>query len=327
LSAHKVISYAHPPRGKNNHSLAEGNGQLLIKATSGMISYVRFYKSLLAIVLLFLVPVHSEAQDNASKTVLKPQASANATASGNIEKEKFKKRTPEEIFEALNSVLQAMNNDMEEFNFDRVHPHLKIVYSLYNELRLLSLDNIDGLAAHAMKADSVLLKRSLGSTNYSMSTSMDSLSARNGASVNMVIDTGNLAGASSSQRLSIGPRINLRNINPSKTQKDSALGGSISSLSFAWDDTSFQKYMLKFEITPDTTGTKMWNVVFEKVDKLKNKTTRIHQYFDLGEFTASAQDLIWLNDELKKSETEMRSYFYDKEREKKKEKKDTVLFK
>jgi hypothetical protein len=119
----------------------------------------------------------------------------------------------------------------------------------------------------------------------------------------------------------------LRNLNPSKVNKDSSFSGNVPSLSLSWDDTSFQKYLLKFEIAPDTAGHKMWNVVFEKVDKLKNKTTRIHQYFDLGEFTASAQDLIWLNDELKKSETEMRSYFYDKEHEKKKEKKDTILLK
>jgi hypothetical protein len=71
----------------------------------------------------------------------------------------------------------------------------------------------------------------------------------------------------------------------------------------------------------------MWNVVFEKVDKLKNKTTTIHKYFDLGEFSVSAQDLVWLTDELKKSETEMMGYFYYKEREKKNEKKDTISLK
>jgi len=125
--------------------------------------------------------------------------------------------------------------------------------------------------------------------------------------------------------LSIGPRIDLRNLNPSKVQKDSTFVGNVSSLAFSWEDTSFQKYLLKFEIAPDTTGNKMWNVVFEKVDKLKNKTTKIHQYFDLGEFAVSAQDLVWLTDELKKSETEMRGYFYYKEHEKKKENKDTIL--
>jgi hypothetical protein len=68
-------------------------------------------------------------------------------------------------------------------------------------------------------------------------------------------------------------------------------------------------------------------VVFEKVDKLKNKTVKIHQYFDVGEFSVSAQDLVWLTDELKKSETDMLGYFYWKEHEKKKEKKDTVFSK
>ncbi len=244
-----------------------------------------------------------------------------------VEKQAFKKRTPEEIFEALNAVLRAMNSDMEDFNFDRVHPHLKVIYSLYNELRLLSLDAADSLAARPGKADSTLVKRNFGATDISMSTGVDSLPARKGSSMNLVIDTGKLSGSSPSQRLSIGPRIDLRNLNPSKVNKDSSFSGNVPSLSLSWDDTSFQKYLLKFEIAPDTAGHKMWNVVFEKVDKLKNKTTRIHQYFDLGEFTASAQDLIWLNDELKKSETEMRSYFYDKEHEKKKEKKDTILLK
>jgi hypothetical protein len=270
--------------------------------------------------------VHSEAQKNNSGENPNPQISATPTVSP-IEKETFKKRTPEEIFQALNAVLRAMNDDMEEFNFDRVHPHLKIIYSLYNELRLLSLDNIDSLVAHPRKPDSTLLKRNMGSTEYTMSPGMDSLSARTGSRVNLLIDTGNLSGSFPSQRLSIGPRIDLRNIGPSKTRKDSTFLGNVTSLSFSWDDTSFQKYVLKFEITPDSMGTKVWNVVFEKVDKLKNKTSKIHQYFDLGEFAVSAQDLVWLTDELKRSETEMLGYFYYKEHEKEKAKKDTILLK
>ena len=296
--------------------------------TSCKFNFIRFYKSLPAIVLLFLFSVHSEAQKSNSKETPKPQISVTLAIGSPIEKEKnFKKRTPEEIFEALNAVLQAMNNDMEEFNFDRVHPHLKIIYSLYNELRLLSLDNIDSLTAHPGKADSTAVKMNPGSINYNVSTSKDSLSARTGSSANLVIDTSNLSGSSPSQRLSIGPRIGLENNGYSKTRKDSTFLGNVSSLSFSWDDTSFQKYMLKFEIIPDSMGTKVWNVVFEKVDKLKNKTSKIHQYFDLGEFSVSAQDLVWLTDELKKSETEMLTYFHYKNHEKKKERKDTILLK
>jgi hypothetical protein len=52
-----------------------------------------------------------------------------------------KKRTPDEIFNALHSVLRAMTEDMDEFNFNKIHPHLKIVYALYNELRLLATDD------------------------------------------------------------------------------------------------------------------------------------------------------------------------------------------
>ncbi len=314
-------------RRKSDYLSVGWNGQCFRNATSYMFKVTRLCKSLPAIVLLFLFSVHSEAQNNASKETLKPQVSVTPTTSSHIEKENFKKRTPEEIFEALNAVLRAMNDDMEEFNFDKVHPHLKIIYSLYNELRLLSLDNIDSLVAHPGKIDSTLLKRSSGSPHYKISTGMDSLSTRYGSSVTMVIDTSNLSGASASQRLSIGPRIDLKNLNPSRIQKDSSFVGNVSSLAFSWEDTSFRKYLLKFEIVPDTTGAKMWNVVFEEVDKLKNKTTKIHQYFDLGEFAVSTQDLVWLTDELKKSETEMRGYFYYKEHEKKKEKKDTILLK
>jgi hypothetical protein len=324
----KGSAYPAPHPRKRNRQSVGWNNPLLIKTTSFAFDFIWSHKTLSAIILLLLFSAHSEAQNNTSKETPKPQASVTLTTSSQIEKEKFKKRTPEEIFEALNAVLQAMNNDMEEFNFDKVHPHLKIIYALYNELRLLSLDNIDSMVANPKKADSTFLKRSLGSTNYNMSTSKDSLSARNGSSVNMAIDTGNLNGTSSlSPTLSIRPVIDLKNSKLSGNRKDSTVVGNVSSLSFSWDDTSFQKYLLKFEVTPDTAGTKMWNVVFEKVDKLKKKTTKIHQYFDLGEFTMSAQDLVWLNEELKKSETEMRGYFYYKEHEKKKEKKDTILLK
>jgi hypothetical protein len=328
LSMYKVTSYTQPPRRKNNYPSVGWDGLFFGKATSCMFSFMRFYKSLPAIVLLFLFSVHSEAQKNNSKETPNPQIFVTPATAGPIEKENYKKRTPEEIFKALNAVVQAMSNDMEEFNFDRVHPHLKIIYSLYNELRMLSLDNIDSVIAHPAKADSTLVKRSTASVNFNVSTSPNSPSVRtDGSPTNMAIDTSNLSGPSPSPPLSIRPLIDLKNIEPLKTRKDSAFVGKIPSFSFSWDDTSFQKYMLKFEITPDSTGTKVWNVVFEKVDKLKNKTSKIHQYFDLGEFTVSAQDLVWLTDELKKSETDMLGYFYYKEHEKKKEKKDTILLK
>ena len=60
-----------------------------------------------------------------------------------------------------------------------------------------------------------------------------------------------------------------------------------------------------------------WNLVFEKVDKLKNKTVKVHKYFDAGEFSISTQDLVWLIDEVKRAEVEIKNYFYAKEKEKK----------
>ncbi len=323
----KVSAYARPHPRKGNCASVSRNDRLLRKTTSFTFNFVRSYKTFSGILLFLLYPVFSEAQKSNSGETPKSQISLTPATASPIEKESFKKRTPEEIFEALNAVLRAMNDDMEEFNFDRVHPHLKIIYSLYNELRLLSLDNIDSLVAHPGKPDSTSVKRNMGSTEYTMSPGNDSLSARSGSRGTLLIDTGNLSGSFPSQRLSVGPRIDLRNIGPSTTRKDSTFLGNVTSLSFSWDDTSFQKYVLKFEITPDSMGTKVWNVVFEKVDKLKNKTSKIHQYFDLGEFAVSAQDLVWLADELKRSETEMLGYFYYKEHEKEKAKKDTILLK
>ena len=64
----------------------------------------------------------------------------------------------------------------------------------------------------------------------------------------------------------------------------------------------------------------VWNVVFEKVDKLKNKTVKVHKYFDVGEFAISAQDLVWLSDAVKKAEPEVLNYFYAKDRKKKESK-------
>ena len=324
----KVFAYARPHPRKSNCLSVSWNGRLLRKTTSFTVNFVWSFKTLSAILLLLLFSVHSEGQKNNSKETPKPQIFVTPATGGPVEKENYKKRTPEEIFKALNAVVQAMSNDMEEFNFDRVHPHLKIIYSLYNELRLLSLDNIDSVIAHPAKADSTLVKRTTGSVNFNVSTSQNSPSVRTeGSPARMVIDTGNLSGTSPSSPLSIRPLIDLKNIEPLKTRKDSAFVGKLPPLSISWDDTSFQKYMLKFEMIPDSTGTKVWNVVFEKVDKLKNKTSKIHQYFDVGEFTVSAQDLVWLTDELKKSETEMLNYFYYKDHEKKKERKDTILLK
>ena len=322
----KVFAYPRPHPRKSNRLSVSWNDQFLRKATSVAVNFVWSFKTLSVTVLLLLFSVHSEAQKYNSKETPKPQIFVTPATGGPIEKENFKKRTPEEIFEALNAVVRAMSNDMEEFNFDRVHPHLKIIYALFNELRLLSLDNIDSVIAHPAKADSTSVKRSTGPVNYNVSTSQYSPSARTeGSPASMVIDTGNLSGSSPSSLLSIKPLVDLKNIEPIKTRKDSAFAAKLPSLSFSWDDTSFQKYMLKFEMTPDSTGNKGWNVVFEKVDKLKNKTVKIHQYFDVGEFSVSAQDLVWLTDELKKSETDMLGYFYYKEHEKKKEKKDTIL--
>jgi len=301
--------------------------RFLRKKNSSSFAIIGTFKAVLAAFALFMFTVHSRAQENNPRLNQKVQASVPSAPAGRGEKENFKKRTPEEIFEALNAVLQAMNNDMEEFNFDKIHPHLKVIYSLYNELRLLSLDNIDSLVAQAGKTDSTAAKKGLSSINLSRAIRADSFPPSKDSLVNMVIDTGTLFRSSPAQLSSIGPRVDLKNFNPSKNNNDSNPLGNASSLSLSWDDTSFQKYLLKFEIVPDTAGIKKWNVVFEKVDKLKNKTTKIHQYFDLGEFSVSAQDLVWLSDEVKKSETEMRSYFYNKDHEKKKEKKDTVLFK
>jgi hypothetical protein len=322
----KVFAFVRVHPRKSNRLSVNLNDQFLRKASSFAVNFVWSFKVLSAIVLLLLFSVHSEAQKNNSKETPKPQIFVTPATGGPIEKENYKKRTPEEIFEALNAVVRAMSNDMEEFNFDRVHPHLKIIYALFNELRLLSLDNIDSVIAHPVKADSTLAKRSTGSANFNVSTSQRSPSVRaEGSLAGMVIDTSNLSGSSPSSPLSIKPLIDLKNIEPLKNRKDSAAVGKLPSLSFSWDDTSFQKYMLKFEMTPDSAGNKGWNVVFEKVDKLKNKTVKIHQYFDVGEFSVSAQDLVWLTDELKKSETDMLGYFYWKEHEKKIQKKDTIF--
>jgi hypothetical protein len=326
-TAHEQDFCTHPVSPEKWQLSVSLNGGFLKEATSLVFNSVRPWIALPAVLFLFLVSERSEAQENTSKESPKPQMSVATGTAGPVEKQTFKKRTPEEIFEALNAVLRAMNSDMEDFNFDRVHPHLKIIYSLYNELRLLSLDNIDSLTAHSGHAHPAAAARNIGAVHYDASDGWDSVAARTGSRASPTIDTGKALIPSSLQQLSIRPLIDLKNNGAAKAGKDSALLGSVSSVSFSWDDTSFQKYMLKFEITPDSTGAKVWNVVFEKVDKLKNRTAKIHQYFDLGEFAVSAQDLIWLTDELKKSETEMRSYFYDKEHEKEMEKKDTILLK
>ena len=42
------------------------------------------------------------------------------------------------------------------------------------------------------------------------------------------------------------------------------------------------------------------------------------KYFDFGEFAISAQDLVWLTEEVKKSEREILNYFYYRKEEEKK---------
>jgi hypothetical protein len=95
--------------------------------------------------------------------------------------------------------------------------------------------------------------------------------------------------------------------------KDKLLGSTVSSsFTLSWNDTSFSKYLLKFEIVEDSLSRIGWNIVFEKVDKMKNKTTKVHRYFDAGEFMISALDLVWLTEAVKRSEIEILNYFHAK---------------
>ncbi len=225
-----------------------------------------------------------------------------------------KERTPDEIFDALHSVLRAMTEDMDDFNFNKIHPHLKIVYALYNELRLLATDDSLLTNTNIQDTNSTLLK----AINYNQSgnkyvamqdTSSDS-------TVVITIDSTNSNALSALKITEINPVINEQIMDPSKLLKEKLIGNQPTSFSLSWDDTSFQKYLIKFEIVKDSVGF-VWNVVFEKVDKLKNKTVKVHKYFDVGEFTISAQDLVWLSEAVKKTETEVLNYFYAKDKEEK----------
>ncbi len=121
--------------------------------------------------------------------------------------------------------------------------------------------------------------------------------------------------------VSLSPVMQTENKDPNRLLKEKLLGNQPTPFALSWNDTSFSKYLLKFEVTQDSMGTTVWNIVFEKVDKIKNKTVKVHKYFDAGEFMISAQDLVWLCDEVKKSETEIMNFFHYQEKEKQKVKK------
>jgi hypothetical protein len=229
-----------------------------------------------------------------------------------------KKRTPDEIFNALHSVLRAMTEDMDEFNFNKIHPHLKIVYALYNELRLLATD--DSLLNNSGIPDTLINAKTINfnqSSNKDITIS-DTSSSTADSTLVITIDSTKSDAISALQITQIKPVINETTIDPTKLLKDKLVGNQPTSFSLSWDDTSFQKYLIKFEIVKDSTGVGfVWNVVFEKVDKLKNKTVKVHKYFDVGEFSISAQDLVWLCDAVKRTETEVLNYFYAKDKEKK----------
>ncbi len=278
------------------------------------------YKHLLIIVLflLFLFPVQVGAKKRRSrkaKPKSKPAVIVQTDSTGQLIR---KKRTPEELFDALNSVLEKMTEDMDEFNFDKIHPHLKIVYALYNELRLLALEDKDSLFGNSSSsAGNSASKNSkaiaYSETNYSESFNRDTSSSASDSSLKIVIDQPNPADVSALEILQIKPEY----MDPSKVLKDKITGNKASSFSLSWSDTSLSTYLIKFEVTQDSLGSFGWNIVFEKVDKLKDKTVKVHKFFDAGEFSISIQDLVWLIDEVKKAEVEIKNFFYAKEKEKK----------
>ena len=88
------------------------------------------YKELLVAVLiiLMLLPSALDARKNKSRRGKSQRATTEQRtfptpdSTGSVVKEVYKKRSPEEIFEALHSVLNAMSIDMDEFNFGKIHP-------------------------------------------------------------------------------------------------------------------------------------------------------------------------------------------------------------
>lgn len=282
------------------------------------------YKELpiLILFLLFLFPTPIGAKKRRfRKTKSDKMIVTTPDSSGPIIKEEYKKRTPEEIFESLHSVLNAMNQDMDEFNFDRIHPHLKIIYALYNELRLLAVCDPDSLFGNSLNTaqDSTIKKMAM--VNYQQNNDNKSVnrdtSSEADSSLIVTIEPTKTSPVPAFEITQLKPVIEPTNIDPSKLIKDKLLGNTPSSFTLSWNDTSFSKYLLKFEIVQDSLGNIGWNIVFEKVDKLKNKTVKVHRYFDAGEFAISAQDLVWLTEAVKKSEVEILNYFQAKKREKK----------
>jgi len=214
-----------------------------------------------------------------------------------------------------------MSTDMDEFNFERIHPHLKIVYALYNELRILAWESQDSVNG------------GFGKAQDSTQGSSTAISITQSANSGYIIRDTSKGSADSSLMIiveakkptpSTGPNLSPFQSasgqpanNPANAPANPFITSNTPSFSLSWDDTSFTKYLLKFEIVKDSTLGIVWNVVFEKVDKLKGKTVKVHRYFDAGEFAISVQDLVWLCDEVKKSETDIKNYFYAKEKEKK----------
>lgn len=247
-------------------------------------------------------------------------------SAGPVVKEKYRKRSPEEIFEALHAVLNQMTRDMDEFNFAKIHPHLKIVYALYNELRLLSVGGLDSLKNSFGNPGPDSAKTEATTISYPKNSNTDkpmrdtSLSVSD-SSVIITIDQTNSPTISPLNIITFKPVMNTENRDPGRFMKEKLMGNQPTSFALSWNDTSFSKYLLKFEITQDSMGTEVWNIVFEKVDKMKSKTVKVHKYFDAGEFMISAQDLVWLCDQVKKSQTEILNYFHYNDNWKREEKK------
>ncbi|MFC1476633.1 hypothetical protein ACFL5S_01565 [Fibrobacterota bacterium] len=282
------------------------------------------YKHLLIFVLFLLIffPVQVGAKKRRlrkAKPKAKPVVIMQTDSTGQLIR---KKRTPEELFDALNSVLEAMNRDMDEFNFDKIHPHLKIIYALYNELRILAMEDQDSQTGsfNDTVTDSTLKK--INTAMYRANSDSNSISrnpSSSDSSLTIVIDSPDPSLGSALKISQINPAMEQKNLDPSKVMTDKLIGNRPPSFSLSWNDTSFQQYILKFEIVQDTLGSFGWNIVFERVDKLKNKTVKVHKYFDFGEFAISAQDLVWLTEEAKKAEREILNYFYYRKEEEEEE--------
>lgn len=285
------------------------------------------YKHLLIIVLflLFLFPVQVGAKKRRSrkaKPKSKPAVIVQTDSTGQLIR---KKRTPEELFDALNSVLEKMTEDMDEFNFDKIHPHLKIVYALYNELRILAMEDQDSILTISSDTVTDSITRKINTVMHIKKSDSDSArrstsSTASDSSLTIIIDSPKPSIESALKISQINPIIDQKGLDPSKFMKDKLIGNQPASFSLSWNDTSFQQYLIKFEIVQDSLGSFGWNIVFEKVDKLKNKTVKVHKYFDFGEFAISAQDLVWLSEEVKKAEREILNYFYYRKEEEKEDK-------